>query len=143
MGDLKVSATAPVQAPLKAPAKAESTLSKHLGDIKKAAFSDTGAAILAGAASGALIGGLPGAAAGGLVGLGMAAYQKGSTGAAVFSGTAALGIAAVSFPPVGALLVGASAWAFASGKAQEAAGKLGAFLNKHEQKAEAKPAAAQ
>lgn len=141
MGDLKISATAPVQAPLNAPAKPESSLNKHLGEIKKAAFGETGTAVLAGAAAGALIGGLPGAAAGGLVGLGMAAYQKGSSGAALSSGALALGVAAVSFPPVGALLVGASAWSFASGNAQKAAAKLGDFLTKHEQKAEAKTAA--
>ena len=132
MADLKITAAQPAQAVSSAPPqKADSVIAKHLKTLKEAAFSETGSAILAGAAAGALVGNLPGAIAGGLVGLGLSAAIKGGDSSAILAGTAAIGVTAVAFPPVGALLVGATALTFATGAAHKAAAKLGSFLEKH------------
>lgn len=113
------------------PATCQTATGGHLQDVKAALFGPTGSAMLAGAAAGALVGGLPGAAVGSLVGLGLAGFHQGSTSAAVFSGGAAVVGAAMAFPPMGAVLVGATAATFASGAAQQAAHKLGHFLSQH------------
>lgn len=156
MGDLKISNATSVQAAPKAeakPEKAEGVISKHLNKIKNAIFGDSGKAVLAAAASGALIGGLSGAGlpgavvgglAGGVVGLGIAAGVKaareGKPGLSMVNGALAGAAAAVVFPPVGALLVGGAAIALATGAAQSAATKLGNFLGLHKDKAEPAPA---
>lgn len=131
MGDVKITASAPPAPVAAAPEKAAGAVSQHLTAVKHAIFSDTGSAILAGAAAGALIGNLPGAVVGGMVGLGMAGFTKGTGSAAMLSGSAAALAAAATFPPVGALLVGATAVTFASGAARQGAAKLGEFLGKH------------
>lgn len=159
MGDLKVSNAASIQAAPAAeakPAKAEGVISKHLNYLKNAIFGDSGKAALAAAASGALIGGLAGAGlpgavvgglAGGVVGLGIAAGVKaakeGKPGLSMVNGALAGAAAAVVFPPVGALLVGGAAIAFATGAAQKAAGKVGEFLGLHHDKKQPEPAPAQ
>lgn len=131
MGDIKITASTSPAPAAAAPEKAASAVSQHAKAVKNAMFSDTGSAILTGAAAGALIGNLPGAVVGGMVGLGMAGFSKGTGSAAIFSGSAAALAAAVTFPPVGALLVGATAVTFASGAARQGAAKLGEFLGKH------------
>lgn len=145
MGDVKVSNSAPVQAAseVSKPQKAESALGKHLSGIKNALFGRTGASILAGAASGALLAGPVGAVVGGVAGLGFAAGQKaaerGNKTLSVLNTAAAGALVGVAFGLPG-LLVGGASYLFATGKAQQAAEKVGNFLTNHSNKAEPAPA---
>lgn len=146
MADMQVSSSAPVKAAAEVdnkPQKAENVVSKHLNKLKNAMFGTTGSAILAGAASGALIAGLPGAAVGAVVGLGLSAGVKAATDGkkvlgALNTGLAgALAGAAFGLP---GLLVGGAAYAFATGAAQKAASKVADFLSNQAGKAEPAPA---
>lgn len=133
MGDVKVSNSAPVQAAseVSKPQKAESALSKHLSGIKNALFGKTGMSALAGAASGALLAGPAGALVGGVAGLaigtGTQAFEKGNKTAGVINTAASGALLGVAFGLPG-LLVGGSAYLFASGTAQKGAEKIANFL---------------
>lgn len=131
MADMKVAPTAPAApaAETQAPQKAEGAVGKFFKGLKDAMFGKTGTAVMAGAAGGALIAGLPGAAVGAVVGLGVASATKsaeeGKKGMALLNAGLAGGLGMLAFGPIGGLLIGAGAYAFASGKAQEAAAKVG------------------
>ncbi|HEY9840548.1 MAG TPA: hypothetical protein V6D23_08850 [Candidatus Obscuribacterales bacterium] len=149
MGDVKVSSGAQVQptTEVEKPQKAEGAVGKFLKSAKDCLFGKTGAAILAGAASGALLAGLPGAAVGAAVGLGLASANKsleeGKPGWSLLNAGTAGALAGAAFGLPG-LLVGATAVAFATGAAQKAASKVGEFLGLHGDKApKAEPAPAQ
>lgn len=138
MADMKVSNAAPVQAaPAEAkPEKAQSAFGKFMSGLRDAVFGETGAAIIAGAASGALIGGIPGAVVGGVTGLGIAsavkASREGKTGWAMLNAAASGAVLGLAFTnPVSGLLVGGAAFAFGSGAAQKAASKIAGFLGLH------------
>lgn len=147
MANIQVSNNTPVQAAKSESVvqKAETAIGKHLKAAKDALFGPTGSAVLAGAASGALLAGLPGAVVGGAVGLGIGASvhaaKEHKTALSLANAGLAGAVAAMAFPPAGALLVGVGAFAFASGAAQNAASKIGNFLGLHgKDKAEPAPA---
>lgn len=147
MADLQVSNTAAVKpvTETEAPQKAEGAVKKFLGGLKDALFGKTGTAVMAGAASGALIAGLPGAAVGAVVGLGTAAAVKasddGKKGLSALNAGLAGAVAGLAFGLPG-LLVGGAAFAFASGAAQKAGEKIANFIKGNQDKSP-EPAPAQ
>jgi hypothetical protein len=145
MGDMQVSNSAMIKATPEAEKgikKAAEAAGKHLSSLKDALFGKTGKAVLAGAASGALIGSLipggalPGAVVGGVVGFGAAASanaaEQNKKGLATLTAASTGILAAAAFGLPG-LLVGGAAYAFATGAAQNAASKVGEFLQKNSQ----------
>lgn len=151
MADMKVSAaaqTTPVSETQ--PQKAENAVSKFAKGLKNAIFGKVGSSVLAGAATGALLAGPAwpvGAAIGAAAGLGIGAAanaaNEGKKGLSALNAAAAGGLLAAGFGLPG-LLVGGTAYLFATGKAQEAATSLGNTLgrvfNVGQDKAEPAPA---